>query len=99
MSISYGWQGDLAQVGCDTATVDVIDDNLAKLAAAGVSVVISSGDSGSGYTTHCTEKSYKPGVEVTQGSVRAPLCLMHQGTPSLGRSAIYSVDAHARRGY
>jgi len=49
MSISYGWQGDLKQVGCEGPQVETIDANWAKLAARGASVLISSGDSGSGY--------------------------------------------------
>jgi len=49
-SISYGWQGNLTQVQCTDAKVKVIDDNYAKLAAAGVSIIFASGDSGSGYS-------------------------------------------------
>eukprot|EP00656_Telonema_subtile_P001600 TRINITY_DN106_c0_g1_i1.p1 TRINITY_DN106_c0_g1~~TRINITY_DN106_c0_g1_i1.p1 ORF type:complete len:553 (+),score=137.57 TRINITY_DN106_c0_g1_i1:146-1804(+) len=48
-SVSYGWQGDLAQLQCTDDKVKVVDDNLAKLAANGVSIIIASGDSGSGY--------------------------------------------------
>lgn len=49
-SISYGFQGALAQLGCKKADIAAVDANWAKLAAKGVSVMISSGDSGSGYT-------------------------------------------------
>jgi tripeptidyl-peptidase-1 len=49
-SISYGWQGDLKQLNCKAADINVTDVNWAKLAAKGTSVMISSGDSGSGYT-------------------------------------------------
>lgn len=49
-SISYGFQGNLAQLNCKTTDVTAVDNNWAKLAAKGVSVMISSGDSGSGYT-------------------------------------------------
>jgi len=49
-SISYGFQGDLKQLNCKAADVTAVDANWAKLAAKGVSVMISSGDSGSGYT-------------------------------------------------
>jgi len=48
-SVSYGWQGNLAQVGCTDDLVNAVDANFVKLAAAGVSLIISSGDSGSGY--------------------------------------------------
>mmetsp|Transcript_11808 Transcript_11808/g.19887 ORF Transcript_11808/g.19887 Transcript_11808/m.19887 type:complete len:581 (-) Transcript_11808:370-2112(-) len=49
-SISYGWQGSLKRLNCKTADIDAVDANWAKLAAKGISVMISSGDSGSGYT-------------------------------------------------
>ena len=42
----------------------------AKLAAAGISVLISSGDSGSGYSAgQCGESSYKRDTEITEGDV------------------------------
>ena len=71
MSISYGWQGDLARVGCTAPDVAAIDTNWAKLAAAGVSVIISSGDSGSGYSggSSCDAKDLKYGLEVAEGEV------------------------------
>ena len=43
-SISYGWQGDLKQVGCHEEDQKAVDVNWAKLAAAGITVFISSGD-------------------------------------------------------
>jgi len=48
-SVSYGFQGPLMQLHCEDAKVEVIDDNLAKLAAKGISIIVSSGDSGSGW--------------------------------------------------
>ena len=48
-SISYGWQGDLAQIGVKAADVTTIDANFQKLAAKGVSIIFASGDSGSGF--------------------------------------------------
>jgi len=48
-SVSYGWQGNLSQIGVKMADVNVVDANFAKLAAKGISIMISSGDSGSGY--------------------------------------------------
>ena len=67
-SISYGWQGDLGQVGCDMDVVGVVDDNWAKLAAAGITVFISSGDSGSACSADtCTPSKLKKGVEITAG--------------------------------
>ena len=68
-SISYGWQGQLEQVGCKMAEVSKIDANWAKLAAAGVSVFISSGDSGSQCTSSkCDESAWK-NVVVASGEV------------------------------
>jgi tripeptidyl-peptidase-1 len=49
-SVSYGWQGKLSQIGCNDADRSTIEDNLAKIAAKGISVLFASGDSGSGYT-------------------------------------------------
>jgi subtilase family serine protease len=49
-SVSYGWQGDLSALQCSDAKVKVVDDNFAKLAAKGISIIFASGDSGSGYT-------------------------------------------------
>ena len=49
-SVSYGWQGNLSTVGCKDADLQVVDTNFAKLAAKGISIMISSGDSGSGYS-------------------------------------------------
>ena len=48
--ISWCGQGDLKQLNCKAADINVTDVNWAKLAAKGTSVLISSGDSGSGYT-------------------------------------------------
>jgi hypothetical protein len=49
-SISYGWQGNLTQIGCADADVAVIDDDYKKLAAKGITIIFASGDSGSGYS-------------------------------------------------
>eukprot|EP00040_Diaphanoeca_grandis_P027482 m.156566 g.156566 ORF g.156566 m.156566 type:complete len:663 (+) comp31005_c0_seq1:164-2152(+) len=48
-SISYGWQGNLTQIGCTQAEVMDVDADFAKLAARGISIIFASGDSGSGY--------------------------------------------------
>ena len=48
-SVSYGWQGDLSALQCTDDKVKVVDDNFAKLAAKGISIIFASGDSGSGY--------------------------------------------------
>lgn len=48
-SVSYGWQGDLSQIGCHQADVTDVDNDFSKLAAKGITVIFASGDSGSGY--------------------------------------------------
>lgn len=48
-SVSYGWQGNLSKIGCAPPLVASIDADYAALAARGITLVISSGDSGSGY--------------------------------------------------
>ena len=58
-SISYGAQTSLDRVGCaNRAAVDDIDNDFAKLAAMGFTVIFASGDSGSGYgppLPHCNQ--------------------------------------------
>ena len=69
-SISYGWQGSLDQIGCSGHEAAAVDINWAKLAARGISVIISSGDSGSGcITTMCDLASVRRGYEICQGTV------------------------------
>jgi len=46
-SVSYGFQGDLSTVGCTQA--DDIEADFVKIATMGVSILVASGDSGSGY--------------------------------------------------
>lgn len=48
-SVSYGIQGNLSALHCEDAKIQLVDDNFAKLAAKGITVLFSSGDSGSGY--------------------------------------------------
>ena len=40
-SISYGWQGNLSEIGCQDNEVQAVDVNFQKLAARGVSMIIS----------------------------------------------------------
>jgi hypothetical protein len=49
-SVSYGWQGDLAEIGCDLSNAADVDADLAKLAAKGITLIFASGDSGSGWS-------------------------------------------------
>ena len=81
-SISYGWQGNLTQVQCTDDKVKVIDDNYAKLAAAGVSIIFASGDSGSGYAPaskcmeagHVTNTAFEGTVKQTITVPEAQFC-------------------------
>ena len=47
-SASYGWQGNLTSIGCPLSAQTAIDDDFAKLAAKGITLIIASGDYGSG---------------------------------------------------
>jgi len=55
-SVSYGWQGDLNGIGCSKAHTDDVDTNLAKLASMGITIILASGDSGSGYQRQFLQK-------------------------------------------
>ena len=69
-SISYGWQGNISEIGCKPSDLEVVDANWAKLAAAGISVFISSGDSGSQCTSDvCDDSHLHKGLEVKDGTV------------------------------
>jgi tripeptidyl-peptidase-1 len=48
-SVSYGWQGNLTQIGCKEEEYSDVDNEFAKLAAAGITIIFASGDSGSGF--------------------------------------------------
>ena len=84
-SISYGWQGDLEQVGCHPADQQAVDVNFAKLAAAGITVLISSGDSGSGCgpSSECASSNLREAtqlhgvVESSTPSREAAMCCDH----------------------
>jgi tripeptidyl-peptidase-1 len=59
-SVSYGWQGALSQLGCKAANIKDVDANFAKLAAKGISIIIASGDSGSGYSSFPDDAAHPP---------------------------------------
>ena len=49
-SVSYGFQGNLSKwLHCQDDEIAAVDTNLAKIAAKGISILVSSGDNGSGY--------------------------------------------------
>ena len=82
-SVSYGWQGNLSQINVKESDVEAVDSNLQKMAAMGMSVMISSGDSGSGYspgpTDSCTSVfEVTPGTAVTGEEI--PIGPAHVGT-------------------
>jgi subtilase family serine protease len=64
-SVSYGWQGNLTQIGCTDAEVQDVDADFQKLAAKGITIIFASGDSGSGWApprpTPCSQTS--PGTK------------------------------------
>lgn len=89
-SISYGWQGNLTQVGCTMDKVSTIDGNYAKLAMAGISVIFASGDSGSGYAPGNTcQSAEQPNNQFFEGDKEREFvaqeavqcCLESQGSP------------------
>lgn len=91
-SVSYGWQGDLNQIHCSSADVGVVDDNFAKLAAKGITIVVASGDSGSGYTkpSACPDGGGQSGLalegEVMQTSNTTHTdCCVQGGTAIVGQ--------------
>jgi len=49
-SVSYGYQGNMSDIGCSQQAVSAIESDFAKLAAKGISIIFASGDSGSGYS-------------------------------------------------
>ena len=50
-SVSYGYQGTLSSLGCSTSQITSIDNDFGTMAAAGITIIFASGDSGSGYTS------------------------------------------------
>jgi len=59
LSVSYGFQaalGGAGGLGCTRESIRSIDADFAKLAAKGISIIVGSGDSGSGYKPdYCTK--------------------------------------------
>jgi hypothetical protein len=61
----------LHQVHCMMENANAVDVNFGKLAAKGIAIMISSGDSGSGYVApHCTATSGVADIMVTKGTVK-----------------------------
>jgi hypothetical protein len=58
-------------MGCTKAAVDAVDADFAKLAAKGVSIIIASGDSGSGYAPTFCEDSLQVGRRCAMGPAPA----------------------------
>jgi subtilase family serine protease len=75
-SVSYGWQGNLSQIHVKDSDVDAVDSNFKKCATMGISIMISSGDSGSGYSSqdrHCMEPNAGSKGTGLEGDVEAYL--------------------------
>lgn len=67
-SVSYGWQGDVTQVGCKRSEELAVDNDLSKIVALGISIIFASGDSGSGYAPspgNCQSTNYMPTTALT----------------------------------
>jgi len=79
-SVSYGFQGDLTQLGCPDASVATIEANFAKVAARGITLVFASGDSGSGYTS---------GADYAACNTKADF---HQNTAHVGTVSSFSKE-------
>lgn len=69
-SVSYGYQGNLSHLGCNDAHVSGLETNFAKLAVRGITVIFSSGDSGSGYRSQCNDEDKVLDVAITDGIVQ-----------------------------
>lgn len=90
-SVSYGYQGPLDGLGCADSHVGDIDINFAKLAAKGVTIIFSSGDSGAGYQPSCstdmmaTDTAIKGEfVEQVEASSAAECCTLVDTSPASG---------------
>lgn len=78
-SVSYGWQGELSQIGCSNEQVTSIDKDFATITASGVSIIFASGDSGSGsnifnqlYSSWPASSNYVTAVGATRFQNQAP---------------------------
>ena len=76
-SVSYGYQGNFstegAGIGCTPAQRTDLDSDFAKIAAAGITVVVASGDAGSGYlpTQQCAGGAHAMADTALAGHVSA----------------------------
>jgi tripeptidyl-peptidase-1 len=71
-SVSYGWQGELSQIGCTKEEVQDVDTDFQKLAARGITIIFASGDSGSGFTPpQCSENPGTKGVAYSGKMIQA----------------------------
>jgi hypothetical protein len=79
-SVSYGWQGDLKQIGCKEDDVTDVDNDFAKLAAKGITIIFASGDSGSGYAPPRPTCSPSTGTKGT--AYEGEVAMKFPGVPS-----------------
>lgn len=83
-SVSYGIQTDLGgadgtlagpDYGCREKDIVLIDDDMAKLAARGLTLIVASGDEGSSYSLNCAEDSstcMRDGIVLTGAEMALP---------------------------
>jgi tripeptidyl-peptidase-1 len=86
VSVSWGYQGDLSHFGCTPEMQAALEVNHMKLAAAGVSVVHSSGDGGSGYpdTEGVMAQNCPLAAKPTAGGLTGTLLRSLHGVPIEG---------------
>ena len=90
-SVSYGMQSNMStpSFGCTLDNVKAVDDDFAKLAAKGLSIIFASGDSGSGYAPQFCQNDLQVCATCVPSKnpcrSRGPLCagLRHSATHSV----------------
>jgi tripeptidyl-peptidase-1 len=99
-SISYGWQGPLAQLGCSQSIINSIDQDFMTLGSRGVSIIIASGDTGSALQNQQLWPSWpasSPWVTAvgatcfTDSSMKTEMASTQFGSGS-GFSSMFSID-------
>eukprot|EP01060_Flectonema_neradi_P038638 TRINITY_DN817_c16_g1_i1.p1 TRINITY_DN817_c16_g1~~TRINITY_DN817_c16_g1_i1.p1 ORF type:complete len:584 (+),score=90.37 TRINITY_DN817_c16_g1_i1:75-1826(+) len=85
-SLSFGWQASLSDVGCSAQDISAIEAQFAKLALKGVSLIVSSGNRGSGSEVlgcaAATQHSYTGDTVIPTSSVASTsdCCILCGGT-------------------
>lgn len=100
-SVSYGYQGNLSQLGCKQQDVDTIDAEFQKIAAKGITIIFASGDSGSGqgYKWDCNEtynQGYS-GTPITNFTLGEPIETCCWNCTLLVGCAFYEIQFHTNQ--